>query len=186
MSGDRGRGTSYQAHWNHPSFHLSLAPRHRKGGLGGPGKSAWPCICIASWPIDPLLPLRRRVFSSITGRDVNAGAVHFPGSQPVSLARDNLGLLQNRRYWLSWKADGTRYMMLILDRGCYLIDRSYKMVRLQVGRGWVRGQGRSWGGQEGPATPGLACSMRMRTTCPLNQLLLLAWAACMHACMPLS
>lgn len=36
------------------------------------------------------------------------------------------------RYWVSWKADGTRYLLLLLWRGCYLIDRSYKVARIQM------------------------------------------------------
>eukprot|EP00798_Chlamydomonas_sp_ICE-L_P001426 gene1426-32797_t len=42
--------------------------------------------------------------------------IPFPGSQPVSLARANLELIRNRRYWVTWKADGTRYMMWIDTR----------------------------------------------------------------------
>ncbi|KAF5841083.1 hypothetical protein DUNSADRAFT_14482 [Dunaliella salina] len=36
------------------------------------------------------------------------------------------------RYWVSWKADGTRYLLLILNQGCYLINREFKVVRLQM------------------------------------------------------
>ncbi len=43
--------------------------------------------------------------------------VFFPGSQPVSLARSNMGLLKERRYWVTWKADGTRYMLLLCRWG---------------------------------------------------------------------
>ena len=32
----------------------------------------------------------------------------FPGSQPVSLDRQNIELLSQRPYRLTWKADGTR------------------------------------------------------------------------------
>ena len=56
----------------------------------------------------------------------------FPGSQPVSLDRQNLSLLHSERYWVTWKADGTRYMLLILHHGTYLVDRSFKVRRLQV------------------------------------------------------
>lgn len=28
------------------------------------------------------------------------------------------------RYWVTWKADGTRYMLLLLKFGAYLIDRA--------------------------------------------------------------
>ncbi len=56
----------------------------------------------------------------------------FPGSQPVSLDRQNLSLLHSERYWVTWKADGTRYMLLIMHHGAYLVDRSFKVRRLQV------------------------------------------------------
>lgn len=29
--------------------------------------------------------------------------LRFPGSQPVSLARSNIGLLNKQRYWVTWK-----------------------------------------------------------------------------------
>ncbi|KAJ8753925.1 hypothetical protein K2173_000179 [Erythroxylum novogranatense] len=60
------------------------------------------------------------------------GNVHFPGSHPVSLSRDNLQLLRQRYYYATWKADGTRYMMLITMDGCYLIDRSFNFRRVQM------------------------------------------------------
>ncbi|XP_063239760.1 mRNA-capping enzyme isoform X2 [Bacillus rossius redtenbacheri] len=48
----------------------------------------------------------------------------FPGCQPVSMDTTNISLLQEKPYRVSWKADGTRYMMLILgDREIYFIDR---------------------------------------------------------------
>ena len=48
----------------------------------------------------------------------------FPGSQPVSMDRQNLRLLQEKPYKVSWKADGTRYMMLIDGQDeTYFIDR---------------------------------------------------------------
>lgn len=48
----------------------------------------------------------------------------FPGSQPVSMDLNNIRLLQAKRYKVSWKADGTRYMMLIEDKDkIYFIDR---------------------------------------------------------------
>ncbi|GLT37567.1 hypothetical protein SLA2020_118780 [Shorea laevis] len=56
----------------------------------------------------------------------------FPGSHPVSLNRDNLQLLRQRYYYATWKADGTRYMMLITVDGCYLIDRGFNFRRVQM------------------------------------------------------
>jgi len=48
----------------------------------------------------------------------------FPGCQPVSMDRQNLNMLQEKPYKVSWKADGTRYMMLIDGEDeIYFIDR---------------------------------------------------------------
>ncbi|KAJ3688981.1 hypothetical protein LUZ61_018145 [Rhynchospora tenuis] len=60
------------------------------------------------------------------------GTLQFPGSHPVSLNRDNLQLLRQRYYYTTWKADGTRYMMLILRDGCYLVDRTFSFRRVQM------------------------------------------------------
>ncbi|PIA54431.1 hypothetical protein AQUCO_00900761v1, partial [Aquilegia coerulea] len=60
------------------------------------------------------------------------GNMQFPGSHPVSLNRDNLQLLRQRYYYATWKADGTRYMMLITWDGCYLIDRKFCFRRVRV------------------------------------------------------
>ncbi|CAJ2670676.1 unnamed protein product [Trifolium pratense] len=60
------------------------------------------------------------------------GNMQFPGSHPVSLNRDNLQLLRQRYYYATWKADGTRYMMLITMDGCYLIDRNFNFRRVQM------------------------------------------------------
>lgn len=57
----------------------------------------------------------------------------FPGAQPVSMDRSNIKLIHTKPYKVSWKADGTRYMMLILQKGeifffdrdnsCFKVDR---------------------------------------------------------------
>ncbi|XP_058468211.1 mRNA-capping enzyme [Malaya genurostris] len=48
----------------------------------------------------------------------------FPGSQPVSMDNNNLNLLHSKPYKVSWKADGTRYMMLIVkEKEIYFLDR---------------------------------------------------------------
>ncbi|XWS55565.1 hypothetical protein CRYUN_Cryun09bG0011100 [Craigia yunnanensis] len=60
------------------------------------------------------------------------GHAQFPGSHPVSLNRDNLQFLRQHYYYATWKADGTRYMMLITVDGCYLIDRSFNFRRVQM------------------------------------------------------
>ncbi|GMY25433.1 mRNA-capping enzyme [Fagus crenata] len=60
------------------------------------------------------------------------GNTQFPGSHPVSLNQENLQLLRQRYYYATWKADGTRYMMLITVDGCYLIDRNFNFRRVQM------------------------------------------------------
>jgi len=48
----------------------------------------------------------------------------FPGAQPVSMTYRSLDLLSQTPYKVSWKADGTRYMMLIKgNREVYMVDR---------------------------------------------------------------
>ncbi|KAI3957222.1 hypothetical protein MKW98_012097 [Papaver atlanticum] len=60
------------------------------------------------------------------------GATKFPGSHPVSLNRENLQYLWQTDYRTTWKADGTRYLMLINSDGCYLIDRRFNFRRVQM------------------------------------------------------
>ncbi|KAI6660371.1 mRNA-capping enzyme-like [Oopsacas minuta] len=58
----------------------------------------------------------------------NGHNLNFPGSQPVTLDRNRLDNLKEHPYWVSWKADGTRYMMYIQDRGAvFLIRRDAKV-----------------------------------------------------------
>ncbi|XP_073445692.1 mRNA-capping enzyme isoform X4 [Dendrobates tinctorius] len=48
----------------------------------------------------------------------------FPGAQPVSMDRNNIKFLEQKSYKVSWKADGTRYMMLIDGKNeVHMIDR---------------------------------------------------------------
>lgn len=48
----------------------------------------------------------------------------FPGSQPVSMDKNNLSHIATDPYMVSWKADGTRYMMLIDGKNeIYFVDR---------------------------------------------------------------
>ncbi|XP_076635153.1 mRNA-capping enzyme-like [Colletes latitarsis] len=55
----------------------------------------------------------------------------FPGSQPVSMDDNNIRLLHEKPYMVSWKADGTRYMMLIqADGEVYFIDRDNSVFQV--------------------------------------------------------
>ncbi|KAJ7950192.1 mRNA-capping enzyme [Quillaja saponaria] len=83
-------------------------------------------------PYDQLQALRQFCYQSLKLAIVPRGNAQFPGSHPVSLNRDKLQLLRQRYYYATWKADGTRYMMLITMDGCYLIDRSFNFRRVQM------------------------------------------------------
>ncbi|XP_034937783.1 mRNA-capping enzyme-like [Chelonus insularis] len=55
----------------------------------------------------------------------------FPGSQPVSMDRENIVLLNIKPYRVSWKADGTRYMMFIrTDKEVFFIDRDNSVFQV--------------------------------------------------------
>jgi len=63
----------------------------------------------------------------------------FPGAQPVSMDLNKLNLLSQKPYKVSWKADGTRYMMLI--DGCnevYMIDRDNSVFHVPHLTFWKR------------------------------------------------
>ncbi|XP_075213048.1 RNA guanylyltransferase and 5'-phosphatase mRNA capping enzyme [Lycorma delicatula] len=56
----------------------------------------------------------------------------FPGCQPVSMDIENIKLLQEKPYRVSWKADGTRYMMLILkENDIFFIDRDNSIFQVE-------------------------------------------------------
>ncbi|KOX79850.1 mRNA-capping enzyme [Melipona quadrifasciata] len=55
----------------------------------------------------------------------------FPGSQPISMDEDNIRLLHEKPYRVSWKADGTRYMMMIqADGEIYFVDRDNSIFQV--------------------------------------------------------
>ncbi|CAL0329569.1 unnamed protein product [Lupinus luteus] len=83
-------------------------------------------------PIDQQEAFRQFCYQSLKLGVGARGHAQFPGSHPVSLNRDNLQLLRQRYYYATWKADGTRYMMLITMDGCYLIDRNFNFRRVQM------------------------------------------------------
>ncbi|XP_057803453.1 uncharacterized protein LOC131018766 [Salvia miltiorrhiza] len=83
-------------------------------------------------PSDQEVVMRQFVLQTMKLPGGVRGPQHFPGSHPVSLNRENLQLLRQRYYYATWKADGTRYMMLITMDGCYLIDRHFSFRRVQM------------------------------------------------------
>lgn len=57
----------------------------------------------------------------------------FPGCQPVSMDLNNIALLQQKPYRVSWKADGTRYMMLIRrENEIYFFDRDNSCFEVEA------------------------------------------------------
>ncbi|PIA38958.1 hypothetical protein AQUCO_02700264v1 [Aquilegia coerulea] len=83
-------------------------------------------------PYDQQEKMRQFCYHSLKLGAGAKGTSQFPGSHPVSLNRDNLQLLRQRYYYATWKADGTRYMMLITCDGCYLVDRNFCFRRVQM------------------------------------------------------
>ncbi|KAJ4704509.1 mRNA-capping enzyme-like [Melia azedarach] len=83
-------------------------------------------------PNDQLDAFRQFCYQTLKLNHGGRGNMQFPGSHPVSLNRENLQLLRQRYYYATWKADGTRYMMLITTDGCYLIDRCFNFRRVQM------------------------------------------------------
>ena len=79
------------------------------------------------------------------GMAKNGRDFRFAGSQPVSVAQANLDLLRRKRYRVTWKADGTRYMLLAFTEGAFLIDRKNRFRRVQM-RFPTRSKGRADGG----------------------------------------
>lgn len=56
----------------------------------------------------------------------------FPGSQPVSMDMTNINFLHQKPYRVSWKADGARYMMLILKEDeVYFFDRDNSVFQVE-------------------------------------------------------
>lgn len=70
----------------------------------------------------PHLGEMRTLCREMVGAPVGYGG--FPGMQSVSLDKTNLSLFRQHKYLVSWKADGTRYLLLILgSRGSFLVGR---------------------------------------------------------------
>lgn len=83
-------------------------------------------------PSDQQDTLRQFCYQALKLSPGGRGHTQFPGSHPVSLNSENVKLLRQRYYYATWKADGTRYMMLITMDGCYLVDRHFNFRRVQM------------------------------------------------------
>lgn len=85
---------------------------------------------------DEITRIRCRV-AALTGNEERADM--FVGSQPVSMDQNNMHLLAQKPYRVSWKADGTRYMMLIAGEGeVYFLDRDNSVFRVRQLRFYSR------------------------------------------------
>ena len=72
----------------------------------------------------------RRSINEICGADKVKPV--FPGSNPVSLHKGNLDLLRDKRYAATYKSDGVRYFLYAYEGKCYLIDRKYKITKVNI------------------------------------------------------
>lgn len=52
---------------------------------------------------------------------------------------------------MTWKADGTRYMLLLCRNGTYLVDRKFAVTRVQMRWPTPRASGQQLKGPVGPA-----------------------------------
>ena len=135
-----------------------VAPSCRKGGGARRGASSWTgcrgcpslhcrCKILEDFSVKNLTQLLTCFFSiqpklSTIQRKVQKAVgwnKGFPGAQPVSMDRKNIGFLAEMPYMVSWKADGTRcdhlggyiqhnadirYMMLVDgENEVYFLDR---------------------------------------------------------------
>lgn len=66
--------------------------------------------------------VRRRCIEYCHGR-----SSQFPGAQPISLDRTTMQQFRYEPFLVSWKADGTRYLMLILRHAVYMVDRNFRV-----------------------------------------------------------
>ncbi|CAL5353817.1 unnamed protein product [Camellia sinensis] len=77
-----------------------------------------------SIPFEKLQTMRQFCYQALKLNLRARGNTQFPG--------DNLQLLRQRYYYATWKADGTRYMMLITWDGCYVIDRNFCFRKVEL------------------------------------------------------
>eukprot|EP01134_Creolimax_fragrantissima_P004099 CFRG4099T1 len=75
--------------------------------------------------------LRETIWSEVAGSCRFKNIRQFPGSQPVSMDKDNLAMLRDEPFLVSWKADGTRYLMYIRGKETYMIDRDNNVFIVQ-------------------------------------------------------
>lgn len=81
--------------------------------------------------IDPVPAQLLRELQKTQSELAGKKGLGFSGSQPVSLDVNNIELLHQMPYNVSWKADGVRYMMMILgENQVYMIDRDNNVFKV--------------------------------------------------------
>ena len=81
-------------------------------------------------PSDLAEAISRLVYFLVTGKEAaSSGPAAFPGNHPVNLTRSNINNLK-QQHLVTWKADGTRYLMLVMPEGAFLVSRNTTMLEM--------------------------------------------------------
>ena len=120
-------GSSKRSRANH-------SPRHKKRARNEESKLN-PKFCDESMTLveaesnpDEVERVRRETQNILNWN----GVTGFPGAQPVSMAFNNFNFLTDKKYMVSWKADGTRYLMYINGRdSIFMLDRDNSVFRVR-------------------------------------------------------
>lgn len=115
-----------------PSAPASATPKH--DDPLGEEVPAWVASSVRGLCAQLCAPSQAAALAALAAAPCGPGPSSFPGSQPVSLSRANAGLLADPalRYLVSWKADGTRYLLLLMHAAAYLLDRAGRVRRCQM------------------------------------------------------
>ena len=120
---------------------MSDSEQELDGGTLGEAPAADP-LMLTNLPkaVEPELHELQRICIRLMRLEDEA---HFPGSQPVSFERRHLApaddvaaagrravSLMRQEFYAAEKTDGVRYMLLILARGAFMVDRNFEMRRL--------------------------------------------------------
>jgi mRNA guanylyltransferase len=72
-------------------------------------------------------PLKQMIYEHVPNLEeqVVTRDSSFPGSLPITFSRRHFEDIISKDYYVSEKTDGTRFMMLIVPGGVYLVDRSF-------------------------------------------------------------
>jgi hypothetical protein len=97
----------------------------------------WSVFCeFKTWKITDDV-LKARLMKQIRmWWNVSQNTKYFPGPQPVSIERKDFAVLRTNDYWVSYKSDGLRYIMVFvkvdMNNYCIMINRKMDMYLLRV------------------------------------------------------